>query len=129
MTGPPHSSAGGHRFTGHDPSAGHDTGGVPWQGRTLTGTGFDGDTGEADEALAALLARPAPELDERELVAAVAAARLVVPVVAVPSEVDESSGIPVDAVSDMASVTLRAPDGQQALPAFTSTAALSLIHI
>lgn len=125
MTGPPHSPAGGHRFTGHDPSAGHDTGGVPWQGRTLTGTGFDGDTGEADEALAALLARPATELDERELVAAVAAARLVVPVVAVPSEVDESSGIPVDAVSDMASVTLRAPDGQQALPAFTSTAALS----
>lgn len=124
----PGPSGGGatHRFTGHDPAAGHDTGGVPWAGRTLTGTGFDGDTGEADAALAALLALPAAERDETELVAAVAAARLVVAIVAVPSEIDESGGIPVDAVSDMASVTLRAPDGQQAMPAFTSTAALAV---
>lgn len=116
---------GPHRFTGHEPSAGHDTGGVPWAGRTLTGTGFDDDTGAADARLTQLLATPAAERDEQELVAAVAAARLIVPIVAVPSEVDESSGIPVDAVSDMASVTLVAPDGQRALPAFTSTAALS----
>lgn len=114
-----------HRFTGHDPAAGSDSGGLPWEGRTLTGTGFDDDTGEADPRLAGLLAVPEEERDERELVAAVAAARLIVPIVAVPSEVDESSGIPVDAVSDMASVTLVAPDGQQALPAFTSTAALA----
>lgn len=118
-------SSGPHRFTGHHPASGHDTAGVPWAGRTLTGTGFDDDTGAADQRLAALLALPDPERDERELVAAVAAARLIVPVVAVPSEIDESSGIPVDAVSDMASVTLVAPDGQQALPAFTSTAALA----
>lgn len=138
------------RFTGHDPASGRDTGGVPWQGRTLTGTGFDQDTGEVDSRLAGLLAsvvasgggpssgEGAPEgaaerelgaerglVGERELVAAVAAARLIVPILAVPSEVDESSGQPVDAVSDMASVTLVAPDGQQALPAFTSTAALA----
>lgn len=116
---------GPHRFTGHDPGAGHDTGGVPWAGRTLTGTGFDDDTGAADEHLARLLRTPAEERDETELVAAVAAARLIVPIVAVPSEIDESSGIPVDAVSDMASVTLVAPDGQRALPAFTSTEALT----
>lgn len=116
---------GAHRFTGHDPAAGHDTGGVPWAGRTLTGTGFDDDTGAADAHLARLLATPAEQRDEQELVAAVAAARLIVPIVAVPSEVDDSSGIPVDAVSDMASVTLVAPDGQRALPAFTSTAALA----
>lgn len=114
-----------HRFSEHDPRAGTDTGGVPWQGRTLTGTGFDDDTGQADAGLAAVLATPSPERDERELMAAMAAARLIVPIVAVPSEVDESSGIPVDAVSDMASVTLEAPDGQRALPAFTSTAALA----
>ena len=116
-----------HRFTGHDPAEGQDTGGVPWEGRTLTGTGFDHDTGEADAALSLLLARWATpgEVRPEELMAAVAAARLIVPIVAVPSEIDESSGIPVDAVSDMASVTLVAPDGQQALPAFTSTAALA----
>ncbi|QFG68825.1 SseB family protein [Ornithinimicrobium pratense] len=114
-----------HRFTGHEPAAGHDTAGVPWAGRTLTGTGFDADTGAADARLAHLLVTPAAERDEQELVAAVAEARLIVPVVAVPSEIDDSSGIPVDAVSDMASVTLVAPDGQRALPAFTSTAALA----
>lgn len=116
---------GPHRFTGHDPAAGRDTGGVPWEGRTLTGTGFDDDTGAADAQLAQLLADPAEERDEQALVAAVAAARLIVPIVAVPSEIDESSSIPVDAVSDMASVTLVAPDGQRALPAFTSTEALA----
>lgn len=114
-----------HRFTGHDPGAGQDTGGVPWTGRTLTGTGFEHDTGLADEHLAWLLATPAAERDEQELVESVAAARLIVPIVAVPSEVDRSSGVPVDAVSDMASVTLVAPDGQRALPAFTSTGALA----
>lgn len=127
MTTPHHGAHGvsDHRFTGHDPSAGQDTGGVPWAGRTLTGTGFDDDTGQADPRLAQLLAQPADRRDERELVAAVAAARLIVPIVAVPSEIDESSGLPVDAVSDMASVTLVAPDGQRALPAFTSTRALT----
>ena len=45
---------GPHRFTGHEPAAGHDTGGVPWAGRTLTGTGFDDDTGAADARLAAI---------------------------------------------------------------------------
>ncbi|MGD8201851.1 SseB family protein [Ornithinimicrobium sp. W1679] len=122
-----------HRFSAHDPRAGHDSAGVPWTGRTLTGTGFEGDTGAADETLAALLAahgRAASGgadagVDPAELVAAVAAARLVVPVVAVPGEVDDSSGVPVDVSSDMASVTLVAPDGARALPAFTSTAALA----
>ncbi|GAA5157070.1 hypothetical protein GCM10011366_15850 [Ornithinimicrobium tianjinense] len=112
-----------HRFSSHEPTHGHDTGGVPWAGRTLTGTGFDGDSGTADPELAALLAQEAP--DEVALVAAVGAARLIVPIVAVPSEIDDSSGIPVDARSDMASVTLVAPDGQRAMPAFTSTAALA----
>lgn len=112
-----------HRFSEHDPAAGHDTAGVPWQGRTLTGTGFDGDTGEADAALAALLAEPGT--DPVELVEAVSRARLVVPIVAVPGEIDDSSGIPVDATSDMASVTLVAPDGERALPAFTSVEALA----
>jgi hypothetical protein len=111
-----------HRFSGHDPAAGTDTGGTPWQGRALTGTGFDSDTGEADARLAELLAQEVP--DPAELVAAVASARLIVPIVAVPGEIDDSSGIPVDATSDMASVTLVAPDGQRALPVFTSTAAL-----
>lgn len=112
-----------HRFSGHDPARGSDTGGVPWQGRTLSGTGFDDDTGEADARLAELLGQDEP--DPVALVQAVSGARLIVPIVAVPGEIDDSSGIPVDASSDMASVTLVAPDGQRALPAFTSVAALA----
>lgn len=112
-----------HRFSRHDPVDGADSAGVPWRGRTLTGTGFDGDTGEADAHLVALLAQPGA--DPVELVEAVSRARLVVPIVAVPGEIDDSSGIPVDATSDMASVTLVAPDGERALPAFTSIQALA----
>ncbi|WP_289018856.1 SseB family protein [uncultured Ornithinimicrobium sp.] len=122
-----------HRFSSHDPLEGSDSAGVPWQGRTLTGTGFDQDDGTADEGLASLLQAHrragdgggGPPLDPAELVAAVARARLIVPVVAVPGEIDDSSGVPVDTRSDMASVTLVAPDGARALPAFTSVAALT----
>lgn len=122
-----------HRFSAHDPQEGHDSAGVPWRGRSLTGTGFDDDTGAADERLAALLAAHRTsasggrdeEVDPAQLVAAVARARLIVPVVAVAGEVDHSSGLPVDTTSDMASVTLVAPDGVRALPVFTSTAALA----
>ncbi len=118
------------RFEGHDPEKGHDTAGVPWQGRTLTGTGFDADDGLADPALLAALgapslvtasaeamepddpAQPPGPSDEVGLMRAVSSARLIIPIVAVPGE---------DASSDMAAVTLSSPDGRKALPAFTST--------
>ena len=100
------------RFEGHDPATG-DTAGVPWQGRTLTETGFDGDDGRADAALHDALHAGA---DDAQLMAAVAQARLIVPIVAVPGE---------SASSDMAAVTLSSPDGRKALPAFSSTDVLS----
>ncbi|MGB3762578.1 MAG: SseB family protein [Ornithinimicrobium sp.] len=112
------------RFEGHDPAQGHDTAGVPWRGRELSSTGFDGDDGAADATLRAALeaatdrnrshAGPGPEppvADEVALLVAVSAARLIIPIVAVPGH---------DAASDMAAVTLSAPDGRKALPAFTS---------
>lgn len=101
------------RFDAHDPTTG-DTAGVPWQGRTLTGTGFDGDDGRADAALYDALHTGA---GDAQLVAAVAKARLIVPIVAVPGE---------SASSDMAAVTLSSPDGRKALPAFSSTDLLTL---
>lgn len=110
------------RFDGHDPRKGTDTAGVPWAGRTLASTGFEQDTGEADPALARALRHPE---DEEALVAAVASARLLTPVVAVPRESEEVSGLAADATSEMATVTLTAPDGTRALPVFSSTAALA----
>lgn len=100
----------------------HDSAGVPFGGRELTGTGFDGDTGEADAALVRALAEP---LDEVALMTAVAAARLLVPIVAEPVSVDTSGEHAVEKQTDMAAVTLVAPDGTRALPVFSSMAAIA----
>ena len=104
----------------------HDSGGVPWSGRQLTSTGFDGDVGAADINLLAALEHQ----DETALMRAVAHARLLVPIVAAPSEVDDPVELMVEkfalnSATDVAVVTLTSPDGQRALPVFTSLAALS----
>jgi hypothetical protein len=95
---------------------------VPWAGRDLSPTGFETDTGVADPALLAALATPG---DDPALMRAVEASRLVVPVVAEPTEVDATGKHVVEKQVDMAAVTLVAPDGQRALPVFTGTDALS----
>lgn len=103
-----------------------DSAGTPFGGRELTGTGFDGDTGAADPALAGALA--APE-DEVALMTALAGARLLVPIVAEPVSVDVSgegaTGLAVEKQTDLAAVTLVAPDGTRALPVFSSMAAIA----
>lgn len=99
-----------------------DSAGQPWTGRTLPDGGFAGDSGATDPALGAVLAAPR---DEPALVAAVAAARLLVCVTAHPAEVEVVDGQTVEKQTDMALVTLVAPDGQRALPAFTGVAALA----
>lgn len=106
-----------------------DSAGTPWGGRVLTSTGFDGDRGSADPALLeALRARahsPSAEADAH-LVALAASSRWLVPVVAVLGEAGHADdGLVVEKSTDMAVVTLTAPDGRRALPVFTSTAALA----
>lgn len=123
----------GRRFEGHDPIAGHDTAGVPWAGRTLTGTGFDGDLGQADPRLVHALGEVRNDGDgdgdEVTLLAAVSGARLLVPVVAVPGETaevgDRPNRLSGETSSDMAAITLVAADGAKALPAFTSLEAMA----
>lgn len=105
-----------------------DSAGQAWAGKTIPSTGFEGDTGQMDAAVAAALDanRLAPTSDtEAELVARVAASRWLVPVVAVPAEVDSSGELAVDTRSDMAAVTLTAPNGSRGLPMFSSIAALA----
>jgi hypothetical protein len=111
-----------------------DSAGTPWAGRYLSGTGFDDDQGGADPELAEALAeaheRPSAEADAR-LARAAAAARWLVPVVAVRDDGDEGEapdtgdGHRGDTRTDMAIITLVAPDGRRALPLFTSVAALA----
>ncbi len=134
MTAPPGGSPAG--------AGGADSAGVPWAGRTLTPQPFAGDRGEADPALARALAwasgsRPAgadrPGAGEEacedaavgaaeDVAAALAAARLLVPVVAVGGEVTATHG---DANADMAMPTLTLADGARALPVFSGQASLT----
>ena len=107
-----------------EPTGTADSAGVPWTGRTLTAQPFPGDDGSADPALAAALA--AGEVEQ--VAAALVAARVLVPVVAVLGDGPAPVGVhgrPVDKSADMAVATLVAPDGRRALPVFTSSAALA----
>jgi len=99
-----------------------DSAGQAWTGRALTSTGFDGDLGAADIDLLAALDDPR---GETVLMRAVADARLLVPIVAAPTEVDDSGELMGERSTNMAVVTLTSPDGQRALPVFSSLAALS----
>jgi len=103
-----------------------DSAGTAWAGRTLTDSPFAGDDGGLAPALGAVLgaarASGAP-VDVEALVAALPGARLFVPVTAVSAGTDEATG--GDLGADMAIPTLRSPDGRDALPVFTSVAALT----
>ena len=105
-----------------------DSAGTPWAGRTLDQTGFEQDSGAADPALAQALsvraAAPSSQADVA-LVRVLGAARLLVPVVAAPGEPEQGEhGLAVEKSTEMAVVTLTAPDGRQALPVFSSVEAL-----
>jgi hypothetical protein len=90
--------------------------------RLLAGAGAPDDAGAADETLAAALAAYADdEVWEPEVLAALAEARLLVPVVAELGESEAGpGGLVRDKTSDMATVLMRGADGRTALLAFTS---------
>lgn len=100
---------------------GHDTAGIPFTGREVTSTGFDDDAGESDAELLRLLDAG----DEKAWMTRLAQARLLVPIVAAPTEVDTSGDHAVEKSTDMAVVTLTAPDGTKALPVFSGLDALA----
>lgn len=100
------------------------------QTRLIPDPGFADDTGAAGPAVrTALAAYEADEETYSVALATIAAARLLVPVVAVLGEVEidprDPVGLPRDKSSDMAAVLLTGADGRQALLAFTSTEAMT----
>jgi len=117
-----------------------DSAGQPWAGRSLSGDdakihNFDNDDGTADAGyLAALSDLAAGTGDEAAVVAALATARVFVPILAQLAEEGEAAAGPngdplhSDKQADMALVTLKAPDGRTAMPVFTSAASLSAWH-
>ncbi|MFI9049046.1 SseB family protein [Streptomyces sp. NPDC053427] len=94
--------------------------------KNIPDPGFSDDDGSADPALAAALTAYGQDRGtEPGLLAALADARVLVPVVAVLGEVETGpDGLRREKTSDMAVPTLQAPDGRRALPAFTSMDAL-----
>jgi SseB protein N-terminal domain len=97
-----------------------DSAGVPWQGRTLP-HGDSSDDGRADPALrAALDQRAQGAAGDAAVVCALAAARVLVPLVAVRVDGERTVHGTSDKQADMALVTLTGPDGRRALPVFTS---------
>ncbi|GAA2394295.1 SseB family protein [Streptomyces glaucosporus] len=95
--------------------------------KNIPDPGFPDDDGSADPELAAALAAWAEDRSaEPRVLAALAGARLLVPVVAVLGEVEtDEKGLRREKTSDMAVPTLNAPGGRRALPAFTSTGSLA----
>ncbi|MEW2581627.1 SseB family protein [Streptomyces syringium] len=95
--------------------------------KNIPDPGFSDDNGSADPALAAALAAwSADPGAEADVLVALRAARLLVPVVAVLGEVETGpDGLRREKTSDMAVPTLQAPDGRKALPAFTSIETLA----
>jgi hypothetical protein len=104
-----------------------DTAGTPWAGRGWAGQPFAGDDGRADRALAqALAAAAAGTAGTRDVVRALAAARVLVPVVAVSvaAVLGEGHSLRGDLRGEMATVTITGADGRVALPVFSSVQTL-----
>ncbi|HEY8752805.1 MAG TPA: SseB family protein, partial [Arthrobacter sp.] len=112
-----------------------DSAGQPWEGRSLAGDdgrihNFEDDDGAADAGyLAAVAALVEGTGDEAAVVAALATARVFIPIIArLGAEAAGVDGLTADKQADMALVTLKAADGRTALPAFTSADALAAWH-
>lgn len=112
-----------------------DSAGQSWEGRDLSGGGnplhdFDQDDGLADAGFSAAVdALRRGTGSEEDVVAALATARVFVPVIAALAEGGLGEhGFTEDKEADMALVTIKAPDGRGALPVFTSVAALQEWH-
>ncbi|MGY5766374.1 SseB family protein [Brachybacterium sp. DNPG3] len=105
-----------------------DTAGVPWKGRDYTVSPFPGDDGAAPPAVAEALRahRAGEDPYRRGLAAAIAGARLLVPIMAVATETGTTAhGLTGDNGADMAMVSITAPDGSRTLPVFTAVAELA----
>lgn len=104
-----------------------DSAGIPFEGRRFEANPSADDDGTAPERVVEAIRRlRAGELGIAEVVAALHPERLLVPLVAVAG--DEGIGPygqRVDKTQELSIVTVAAPDGRSALPAFTSVAALS----
>lgn len=110
----------------HDHGRGADSAGVPWEGRSFHANPHSSDDGSADPALlSALTAFRAGSGDQRAVVDAYRAARLLIPLLAEKGDHGIGAhGLEVDKTQELSIVTVAAPDGRRVLPVFTSVATM-----
>jgi len=106
----------------HTPGGHADSAGVPWEGRAFHENPAADDDGAADSRLIEAVRRfRAREVGAPEVVEAMRAARLLVPLVAVAGDHGVGPhGQTVDKTQELSLVTLEGPDGRSVLPAFSS---------
>ena len=104
-----------------------DSAGVPWEGRHFEPNPWAGDDGTADPALLRALEAFRGEVELQEnVLTALHEARLLVPLIANLGEAGEGAhGHTVDKSADLSIVSVQSPDGQVALPVFSSVAAMT----
>ncbi|MEF2976493.1 SseB family protein [Subtercola sp. YIM 133946] len=113
-----------------EPHAGAaDSAGRPFAGRHFEAStsAFEGDDGTASPQLLDTMRRfGAGEASQADVVDALREVRLLVPLVAHAGETGvDDHGHLVDKTQELSIVTVTTPDGRSALPAFTSTAAMT----
>jgi len=111
-----------------NPDRFHDSAGVPWEGRQLEPNPHAGDDGSADPKLITALNHFQSQTAGPEAVVdAIKTARLLVPLVAQLGEAAMGAhGQTVDKSADLSIVSVASPDGQTALPVFSSVAAMQV---
>lgn len=121
-----------------------DSAGITWEGRDLSGAGnplhtFDGDDGRAEPRLEkARAALVAGDVDEAGFVDTLSGARLFVPVVTAAAEDTMSDHAQLagagqhdmvgDKQADISLISIRAQDGRQTMPLFSSVETLTAWH-
>ena len=103
----------------------HDSAGVPWEGREFSLNQFSSDDGSTPEAVARALSEENFSL--AILHESLMQSRLLIPLVAklAESEVGAHSQL-VDKSAELSIVAVATPDGQSAIPAFTSVSHMQL---
>jgi hypothetical protein len=104
-----------------------DSAGIPWEGRGFEPNAFAGDDGKADQQLIdAIIRLQAGTGTQVQVIDAFRKARVLIPLLANLGESGEGAhGQTVDKSADLSIVTVETPDQQNALPVFSSVAAMN----
>ena len=104
-----------------------DSAGVPWAGRELSENTFAKDQGSADQALISAIEIFHKSLNPAEVFDKFSKARLLIPILANLGESEIGAhGQKVDKSAELSIVNVETPDGQVALPVFSSVDAMKL---